>query len=67
MLEEMRISPEMRRWFAGPMIMLWTGIYLTGFEQVSWLLYLPAFLSVFALATGLCPGMMLIRRISAKQ
>ena len=67
MLREMKISKEMRGWLVGPMIMLWTGIYLTGFDRVSLLLYLPAFLSIFASATGICPGIMLIRRALAKK
>ena len=62
----MQISTEMRLWFLGPMLMLWIGIYLTGFELVHWLIYLPAVMSIFALITGLCPGMFLIRTILKK-
>ena len=59
----MKISTEMRLWMIGPMLMLWIGIYLTGFELVHWLIYVPAVMSVFASTTGLCPGMLLIRTI----
>ena len=59
----MQISTEMRLWMLGPMLMLWIGIYLTGFELVHWLIYLPAVMSIFASVTRLCPGMLLIRTI----
>jgi hypothetical protein len=64
-MDRLKISSEMRLWFTGPMLMLWIGIYLTGFSVVHWLIYLPAFMSIFALSTGLCPGMFLIRTILA--
>ncbi len=67
MIEEMRISKEMQRWFAGPMIMLWLGIYFTGFDKVNFLIYIPAVMSLFSFTTGLCPGMMMIRRKLARQ
>jgi len=55
----MKVGSAMRQWFIGPAVMLWLGIYLTGFDVVHWLIYLPAVLSVFALVTGLCPGIYL--------
>ena len=63
MLKNLKISNEMRLWFIGPIVMLWIGIYLTGFDVVHWLIYIPAVMSVFAFITGLCPGMFLIRNI----
>ena len=44
----------MRIWFAFVGIILWTGIYLTGFSNVSWVLYIPAAGFMFAAITGLC-------------
>ncbi|HIP50699.1 MAG TPA: hypothetical protein EYG94_01310 [Campylobacterales bacterium] len=64
-MNKLKISIEMRLWFIGPMLMLWTGIYLTGFDLAHWLLYVPAVMSVFAFVTGLCPGMFLIRSLLA--
>jgi hypothetical protein len=61
----MKVDALTRRWFLGPALMLWIGIYLTGFDRVHWLIYLPAVLSVFALATGLCPGRYMICRRNA--
>lgn len=42
---------------------IWLGIYLTGFNVVHWVLYLPAVFLIFAAATGLCPGMMFSRKL----
>jgi len=53
----------MRIWFLGPILMLWIGIYLTGFDVVHWLIYVPSAFALFAFVTGLCPGMFLIRNI----
>lgn len=63
MLEKFKISTEMRLWFIGPIIMLWSGIYLTGFNVIHWLIYIPSVMALFAFATGLCPGMFLIRSL----
>ena len=40
---------------------IWGGIALTGFQQVHWLLYLPASFLVLATVTGFCPGMIITR------
>ena len=45
----------MRIWFAIMGVILWLGIYLTGFSTVNWLIYLPAAGFVFAAITGICP------------
>ena len=37
--------------------LVWTGIWLTGFDVVHWVLYLPAIFFTFAVITGICPGM----------
>ena len=60
-MEKLKISTEMRLWFIGPMLMLWIGLYLTDFSVVHWLIYIPAVMSVFAVLTGFCPGMFLVR------
>jgi hypothetical protein len=36
---------------------VWTGIWLTGFDVVHWVLYLPAIFFAFAVITGICPGL----------
>ena len=55
-----RASLEMRVWFALFGIILWLGIYLTGFSTVHWLLYVPAVALIFAAITGICPSQILI-------
>ena len=55
-----RASSEMRVWFALFGIIIWLGIYLTGFSNVHWLLYVPAAALIFAAITGICPSQILI-------
>lgn len=40
-------------------VLVWLGIWLTGFAQVHWLLYIPAIALVFAGITGICPSYMI--------
>jgi hypothetical protein len=51
----MKASNSMRIWFALMGVMLWIGIFLTGFSNVSWLLYLPAAGLISASIIGICP------------
>ncbi len=44
-------------------IILWSGIWLTGFDSVHWLLYLPATFFLVAALTGICPGMIFFKEI----
>ncbi|MBT2971672.1 MAG: DUF2892 domain-containing protein [Candidatus Thiodiazotropha sp. (ex Ctena orbiculata)] len=46
--------------------LLFAGIVLSGWDQVHWLLYLPAGMLVFAGLTGICPGLMLYRKLGFK-
>ena len=50
----MKVSKSMRVWFAFMGAILWTGIYLTGFSVVNWVLYVPAAGFVFSAITGIC-------------
>jgi hypothetical protein len=59
----MKASKSMRIWFAFVGIILWTGIYLTGFSNTHWLLYLPAAGFAFSAVTGICPSLMFISKI----
>ena len=52
----MKASKPMRVWFAFFGAVIWVGIYLTGFSNVHWLLYLPAAGMTFAAITGICPS-----------
>ena len=43
-----------------------TGIWLTGWDQVHWLLYLPAVGLGFSGITGWCPGMFIFTKLGFK-
>jgi len=45
----------------------WLGIWLTGFNNAHWLLYIPAVFFVFAAVTGICPGMIFSNMLFAKK
>ena len=52
-----KISAAMRFYFlvAGSVVLL--GIWLTGFDNVHWLLYVPVVFFYFAAVSGICPGL----------
>jgi hypothetical protein len=59
----MKASKSMRIWYALVGIILWTGIYLTGFSNVNWLLYVPAAGFIFSAITGICPSLIAISKM----
>jgi len=59
----MRTSKSMRVWFACVGIILWAGIYLTGFSTVNWLLYVPATGFIFSAITGICPSLIAVSKM----
>jgi len=61
-----RIGSAMRFFFLISGAVLWLGIWLSGFNQVHWLLYLPATFFIFAAATGICPGMIVSNKLFGK-
>lgn len=42
---------------------MWLGIWLTGFDNAHWVLYLPPIFLYFAAITGICPGMIFSRQL----
>jgi hypothetical protein len=42
------------------------GIWLTGFNTVHWLLYIPVVALAFAGITGICPGYMIFKKLGFK-
>ncbi|MBF0158563.1 MAG: DUF2892 domain-containing protein [Magnetococcales bacterium] len=44
-------------------VMILVGITLTGFTVVHWFLYVPVAALIFAAATGICPGLMVLRKL----
>ncbi|MFT3704913.1 MAG: hypothetical protein QM802_21280 [Agriterribacter sp.] len=55
----MKAPLSMRLWFAVMAVMVWAGIYFSGFSIVSWLLYLPAAAFTIASIFGMCPSQLL--------
>jgi hypothetical protein len=47
-------------------ILFFIGIWLTGFENAHWFLWVPVVLMVFAGLTGICPGLMLWKKVGLK-
>lgn len=63
----MKASKSTRIWFAFVGMIMWTGIYLTGFSTTNWVLYVPAAGFVFGAVTGLCPSLTVISKVFFKQ
>jgi ABC-type polysaccharide/polyol phosphate export permease len=42
------------------------GIWLSGYDQVHWLLYIPPAALMFAGITGICPGYIVFRKLGFK-
>lgn len=57
------LGSAMRFFFVVASTILWLGIWLTGFAEVHWLLYLPAIFFPFAAVTGICPGLIFSRML----
>ena len=53
----------MRVWYLFFGLVIWLGIFLTGFSVVHWLLYIPAAGLIFAAATGICPSQIAISKM----
>jgi hypothetical protein len=47
-------------------VVVFIGIWLTGFAKVHWFLYTPVVVFLFAGITGICPGMMLWKKLGFK-
>lgn len=62
-----KIQAPMRFFFLVFGAFIWLGIWLTGFENVHWFLYLPAVFVWFAAATGICPGMIVSNALFGKK
>lgn len=43
--------------------LIWLGLWLTGFNSVHWVLFLPAAFLTFAGITGICPGLIMNKLI----
>lgn len=62
-MNHFRSGPAARLFFLTVSLVIWLGIWLTGFEIVHWVLYLPAVFLLFAAVTGYCPGMIITKTL----
>lgn len=62
-----KASNEMKAWFVVFSVVIWIGIYLTGFEVVHWFLYIPAVMLIFAAVTGICPTQLMVFSLLKKK
>lgn len=58
-----RIDAAMKAFFLIAGLTIWLGIWLTGFDVVHWIFYFPAVFFIFAAFTGICPGMIISKKI----
>lgn len=61
-----KMDSAMKAFFLFAGVVMWTGIWLTGFDVVHWVLYLPASFFLFSALTGICPGMIFFKEIFAE-
>lgn len=55
-----------RAFFLVMALMIYVGIYLTGYANVHWFAYVPVAALLFAFITGICPGLKLLKAIGFK-
>jgi hypothetical protein len=58
-----KMDSGMKAFFLFVGLFLWSGIWLTGFEVVHWLLYIPATFFLSSAVTGICPGLVFFKEI----
>lgn len=57
-----KMGCPMRLVFVFMSVLIWLGIFLTGFGNVHWVLYLPAIGSAVAGISGICMGATIMGR-----
>jgi len=61
-----KLSVDERFFFLVSGIIIWLGVFQTGFDKVSWILYIPAISFLFAVIIGYCPGMIISKILFRK-
>lgn len=56
----------LRMLFLTVAVLVSIGIWLTGYNKVHWFLYVPVAAMLFAGLTGICPGLMLWKKLGFK-
>jgi diacylglycerol kinase len=65
-IQEFRNMSAMRMLFLAMACLILLGIWLTGFNVVHWVLYIPVAALIFAAATGICPGYIIFKKLGFK-
>ena len=60
---DLKIGGAMRAFLVFVSVLIWAGIYLTGFDFVHWLLYVPGVVTAVGGITGICVGMGIMRKL----
>ncbi len=60
------MSPALRVQFAFIALLIYLGIYLSGYANIHWFLYVPVVALIFAAVTGICPGLKILRGVGLK-
>lgn len=58
-----KIGCPMRLTFLFMSALIWLGMFLTGFNNTHWVLYLPAIGTAFAGLSGICMGAALFSKV----
>ena len=62
-MNNLLIAKPLRFFFFVTSLVIWLGIYLTGFQTVHWVSYIPAVFFMFAAITGICPGIIFSKKL----
>jgi len=60
------MSSSLRAQFISIALIVFIGIWLTGFDKVHWFLYVPVTALTFAGITGICPGLIFWKKVGLK-
>ncbi len=60
------MSTALRVQFIIVALLVYLGIFLSGYTNVHWFLYVPVVALIFAGITGFCPGLRILRAIGLK-
>ena len=58
-----KMGTGMKLYFLLISLFIWGGIWLTGFDVVHWLVYVPGVFLLVSAVTGICPGMIFLNEM----
>ncbi len=60
------MTSALRAQFISTAVLIFIGIWLTGFDRVHWFLYIPPVMLAAAGITGICPGLLFWKKAGLK-